>query len=250
VFLATRVADGGKVAIKVMNPELAVTLARQRFEREIRICTELEHPNVVPIVDAPPSSGLLYYVMPFVEGESLRELLNQVPQLPIERAVRIARDVCDALTYAHERHVIHRDIKPENILLPQDRAVVTDFGLARAISAAGGDTITEPGFTMGTPYYMSPEQSRGALRLDGRTDVYSLGCVLYEMLTGQPPFQGRTVSEVLLRRMRERPPRVRPIRPDIPRALEKVVLKSLATKPHRRPTSASLGKSLDQVQPA
>jgi len=204
VYVGDDLKHRRKVAVKVLRPELAAVLGAERFLREIETTASLRHPHILPLFDSgtiePPDGtgpALLYYVMPLVEGESLRDRLTREKQLPVADAVRIAREVADALDYAHAHGVIHRDIKPENILLESGHAVVADFGIARAISTVGGDSLTETGITIGTPTYMSPEQAAGGRDLDGRSDEYSLGCVLYEMLTGQPPFTGPTVEAVV-----------------------------------------------------
>src|SRR5438094_5655641 len=188
VFLARDLKHRRPVAIKVLRPELAMALGAERFLGEIETVGAFAHPHILPLHDSGEAAGFLYYVMPYVEGESLRDRLRRERQLPPDDARHIAREVADALSYAHSRHVIHRDVKPENILLGTGHAVVTDFGIARAITAAGGERLTETGITVGTPEYMSPEQTAGEAELDGRADVYSLGCVLYGMLVGKPPF--------------------------------------------------------------
>ena len=178
------------VAIKVLRPELSASLGADRFLREIRVAANLQHPNILGLYDSGEAEGLLYYVMPFVEGESLRDRLNREQQLPLHDALQITREAAEALQYAHERGIVHRDIKPENILLLGGHALVADFGIARAVSQAGGEKLTQTGMAVGTPHYMSPEQSLGSEHVDARSDVYSLGCVLYELLIGQPPFTG------------------------------------------------------------
>ncbi len=190
VYLAEDLKLHRKVAVKVLRPELAAALGPERFLREIEIAAKLHHPHILALHDSGEVDGFLYYVMPYVDGESLRDRLNREKQLPVEDALQIAREVADALGSAHRHDVIHRDIKPENILLEEGHAVVADFGIARAIHAAGGEQLTETGLAVGTPAYMSPEQAMGSKELDGRSDLYSLGCVLYEMLAGQPPFTG------------------------------------------------------------
>src|SRR5436309_2472880 len=192
VYHAEDLKHHRQVAIKVLRPELATAVGPERFLREIETTANLRHPHILPLYDSGEAAGFLYYVMPLVEGESLRDRLNRDKQLPIDDALEIAREVADALGYAHSRGVIHRDIKPANILLERDHAVVADFGIARAVSAAGTEKLTETGLALGTPTYMSPEQSAGESDLDGRSDLYALGCVLYEMLAGQPPFSGPT----------------------------------------------------------
>src|SRR5690348_4487244 len=195
VHLAQDLKHRRRVAVKVVRPELATSVGAERFLREIEIAAALNHPNILAVHDSGEAAGVLYYVTPYVEGKSLRDRLQRDTRLPLEEALKIAREVADALDYAHRRGVIHRDIKPENILFQSGHAVVADFGIARAISAAGetrGRALTQPGAVIGTPDYMSPEQASGERELDGRCDQYALACVLYEMLAGQPPFTGPT----------------------------------------------------------
>jgi len=231
VYLAQDLKHGRAVAIKVLRPELAAALGAERFLREIEIAARLTHPHILPLHDSGEAGGFLYYVMPFVQGESLRDRLNREPQLPVEEAVRIGRDVASALSYAHSHDVVHRDIKPENILFSGGEAVVADFGIARAIVAAGAEQLTDTGLAVGTPGYMSPEQATAAAQLDGRSDVYSLGCVLYEMLAGHPPFLGTTAQEILARHTLDPVPPLRTIRPELPAELDRAVSKALAKAP-------------------
>src|SRR6184192_848029 len=239
VYLAQDLKHGRRVAIKVLRPELAAALGAERFLREIEIAARLTHPHILPLHDSGEASGFLYYVMPFVQGESLRDRLRREQQLPVEEAVRIAREVATALSHAHSHGVVHRDIKPENILLSEGEAVVADFGIARAIVAAGAETLTDTGLAVGTPGYMSPEQATGAMQLDGRSDVYSLGCVLYEMLAGHPPFLGTTAQEILARHSLDAVPPLRTIRPELPEAVELAVRKALAKSPADRFATAT-----------
>ena len=202
VYLAEDLKHHRKVAVKVLRSDLGIALGAERFLREIEIAATLNHPHILAVHDSGEAAGILYYVMPYVEGKSLRDRLRRDMRLPLEEALQIAREVADALGYAHHRGVIHRDIKPENILLQAGHAVVADFGIARAITTAAGTrgaALTQPGVAIGTPDYMSPEQAAGERELDGRCDQYALACVLYEMLAGQPPFTGPTVEIVLLR---------------------------------------------------
>src|SRR3989454_2620778 len=192
VYLAVEHHPHRRVAIKVLDPEVSTRLLRERFIREVDLSSKLSHPHIVPVFAAGEAAGLFYYVMPYLEGESLRHRLRRQRRLPLDEALRIARDVADALGYAHGQGIIHRDIKPENILLSGDHAIVADFGIARAISAAGVLTLTGAGQPIGSPGYMSPEQAVGSAQLDARTDVYSLGCVLFEMLAGEPPVMSLT----------------------------------------------------------
>ncbi|HET9706869.1 MAG TPA: protein kinase [Gemmatimonadales bacterium] len=216
------------VAIKVLHPYLAVNLGPERFLREIQIAAQLQHPHIVPLYDSGQAGDLLYYVMPYVEGESLRQRLEREKRLPVEDAVHLGRAVLAALDYAHRHGVVHRDIKPENVMLHEGEAVVTDFGIAKAVTAAAANTLTQTGATVGTPAYMSPEQAAGAAELDGRSDVYSLGCVVYEMLSGRTPFTGPTAQAIIAQCFTEPPPPLRGARSDLPEWLEPVVLKSLA----------------------
>src|SRR3972149_3015893 len=187
VFLAVEQHPHRRVAIKVLDPELSTRLLRERFIREVDLSSKLSHPHIVPIFSAGGAGGPFYYVLAYIEGGSLRQRLGRERALPLADALHIARDVADALHFAHTQGIIHRDIKPENILLSGDHAIVGDFGIARAISAAGALTLTRTGQTIGSPGYMSPEQALGMTELDARTDIYSLGCVLFEMLAGEPP---------------------------------------------------------------
>ena len=239
VFLAQDLKHHRPVAIKVLRPELAAALGAERFLREIETAARLTHPHILPLHDSGEVSGCLYYVMPYIAGESLRERLQREQQLPLDDALRIAREVADALSYAHSQGVVHRDIKPENILLEAGHAVVSDFGIARAVSAAGGDKLTETGIALGTPAYMSPEQSTGELALDARSDVYSLGCVLYELLAGEPPFTGPTAQAILAKRLTNPVPPLRTVRDRVPEQVEEAISKALAKSPADRFTTAA-----------
>ncbi|UCG84836.1 MAG: protein kinase [Gemmatimonadota bacterium] len=234
VFLAHDVKHERHVAIKVLRPELAASLGADRFLREIKIAAKLTHPHILPLYDSGEAEGLLFYVMPFVEGESLRDLLDREQQLPLEDAVRIAREVAGALAQAHSHGIIHRDIKPENVMLSGGHAVVADFGIARALSAAGGDNLTQTGMAVGTPAYMSPEQAAGDPNLDGRSDVYSVGCMLYEMLVGQIPFTGPNAQAIMARHTMDAvtPPSI--MRQSVPVELEDVILRALEKAPADR----------------
>lgn len=227
------------VAIKVLRPELAAALGAERFMREIHIEARLQHPHILPLHDSGSVGGFLYYVMPYVEGETLRERIRREKQLSVSQAVQIAREAAEALDYAHRHGVVHRDIKPANILLSGDHAIVADFGLARAMTAAERDSITASGITVGTAEYMSPEQSSGDDELDGRSDIYALGCVLYEMLAGQPPFTGRTLQAILSRHLLDPPPRLSVVRPGLPAELEATVSRALAKVPADRFSTAA-----------
>src|SRR2546429_815682 len=248
VYLAQDLKHGRSVAVKVLRPELAAALGAERFLREIEIAARLSHPHILSLHDSGEAAGFLYYVMPFVEGESLRDRLNREPQLPIDEAVRIAREVATALSHAHGHNLVHRDIKPENILLSGGEAVVADFGIARAIVAAGAGKLTDTGLAVGTPGYMSPEQAMAQEHVDGRADTYALGCVLYEMLAGHPPFLGTTPQEVLARHTLDPVPPLRTIRREVPPAVEQAVLRALAKSPADRfPSAAAFSEALTQV---
>jgi serine/threonine protein kinase len=228
VYLARGIQDQRPVAIKVMHPLLAAELGPQRFRREIEIASSMAHPLIVPLLESGAAGGMLYYVMPYVEGESLYERLQREKRVPLGDALRITRDVAAALGYAHARGVLHRDVKPENILLAQGRALVADFGLARAIGAADYQKLTRTGVLVGTVFYMSPEQVREDTNLDQRADVYSLGCILYEMLTGGPPFTGPSLREVVLRILRAPIPSVRRMDPSLPQEVDDAIARALA----------------------
>jgi serine/threonine protein kinase/Tfp pilus assembly protein PilF len=234
VYLAQDRKHNRPVAIKVLKPELAATLGAERFLREIETAARLNHPHIVALHDSGKSDGFLYYVMPFVEGESLRDLLERERQLSLDDAVRITREVADALSYAHLHDVVHRDIKPENILLQAGHAVVSDFGIARAIKSAGGDRLTGTRVMIGTPGYMSPEQSESDAEVDGRSDIYSLACVLYEMLAGEPPFTGRSAQTIMARQLMEPVPSLRTVRSTVPQDVERAIVRALAKAPADR----------------
>ncbi len=234
VFLAEDPRHHRPVALKVLRPELAQAVGNERFLREIAIAARLTHPNILPLHDSGSADGFLYYAMPYVEGESLRGRLDREHQLPLPEALRIIREVADAVGYAHSMGVIHRDIKPENILFSAGHAVVSDFGIARAVDAAGGERITETGLAIGTPAYMSPEQASGDPRIDGRSDIYALGCVLYEMLGGEPPFTGPSAQAVLARHAIDPVPPLRTLRPTTPAGVMHAVETALAKIPADR----------------
>ena len=245
VFLATDLRYQRRVALKVLRAEVAQAIGRERFQREIATAARLQHPHILPLFDSGEAGGLLYYVMPLIEGESLRARLSRETQLPIADAVGIAREVADALAYAHSRGVVHRDVKPENILLESGHALLADFGVASAI---GGETrrLTDSGIAVGTPAYMSPEQGAAERQLDGRSDIYSLGCVLYEMLVGEPPFTGPTVQAIVARRFTGDVPRLSTVRPATPPAVEDAVNRALALVPADRwPTGLAFAAALE-----
>ena len=231
VYLAEDRRHSRKVAIKVLRPELGAILGSERFLNEIKVTASLNHPHILPLHDSGEAAGFLYYVMPFVEGESLRQRLARERQIPVDEAVTIAREVADALGYAHSHGVVHRDIKPENILLESGHASVADFGVALAIVAAGAERLTATGLVVGTPAYLSPEQAAGEGDLDGRSDLYALGCVLYEMLTGEPPITGPSVAAVLARRSTEAPPSARTVRDAVPPELDEILRRTMAPMP-------------------
>jgi serine/threonine-protein kinase len=222
------------VALKILHPDLAFALGADRFLREIEVAANLTHPHILPLYESGEVDHLLYYVMPYIEGESLRERLRRETQLEVEDAVQIAREVADALAYAHGQGVVHRDIKPENILLYSGHALVADFGIARAVWQADEGRLTETGMAVGTAAYMSPEQGSGLEQVDGRSDVYSLGCVLYEMLAGEPPYTGPTAQAIIAKRLSDPVPRVRRVRPPVPDAVDQCLLKALAPVPADR----------------
>jgi TolB-like protein len=241
VYLARDLRHDRDVALKVLHAELAETLGRQRFLREIRMAAGLTHPHILPLYDSGEAGGFLYFVMPVMKGQTLRDRLQQEHQLPVESAVRIVTEVADALDYAHRQDVVHRDIKPENILLHEGHAVVADFGIGKALVAAASEATayTQVGVTVGTPAYMSPEQAAGD-PVDGRSDLFALGCVLYEMLTGQPAFSGPTVQSLIASRFVHTPPDVTTIRPAVSRALSDVVSRLLARSPDDRLVTGAL----------
>ena len=232
VYLARDLRHDRPVALKVLHPELAHALGPERFIREIRLAARLDHPHILSVHDSGETAGRLWFTMPYVEGESLRNRLAREPQLPLADALRITRAVADALGYAQRQGIIHRDVKPENILLQGERCVLADFGVARAVDAAG-ERLTETGFALGTPAYMSPEQGAADRHLDPRSDIYSLGCVVYEMLAGEPPFTGRTAQALIARRLADPVPDLCTVR-DVPRQVERAVRQALARAPADR----------------
>jgi len=216
VYLAEDLKHGRKVALKVLKPELAAVLGADRFVVEIKTTAALQHPHILPLFDSGTADGFLFYVMPFIDGETLRDKLDRETQLGVDDAVKLASDVADALHYAHEQGVIHRDIKPENILLANGRPMVADFGIALALSAAAGGRMTETGLSLGTPHYMSPEQATAEKEITRRSDVYSLASVLYEMLSGSPPHVGSSAQQIIMKIITEQPADVTALRKSVP----------------------------------
>src|SRR5882724_11716621 len=239
VYLAQDLRHDRKVALKLLRPELSAVIGAERFLAEIKLTANLQHPHILPLFDSGEADGFLFYVMPFVEGESLRSRLSREKQLPVPDAVRVATEVASALDYAHRHGVVHRDIKPENILLHDGRALVADFGIALAASKASGSRMTETGMSLGTPHYMSPEQAMGEREITARSDVYALGAVLYEMLSGDPPFTGSTAQAVVARVVTESPRPLTTQRHTVPRNIEAAVLTALEKLPADRFASAA-----------
>lgn len=250
IYLAVDRRHERRVAVKVLHPEMAATVGARRFVREIRTEARLTHPHIVPLLDSGESGGVLYYVMPFVEGESLRARLDRVKRLPVADALRVAAEIADALDCAHRHDVLHRDVKPENILLEEGHAVVVDFGVARAISSANADgsqdRITATGVTVGTLDYMSPEQANGDPALDGRSDIYAVGCLLHEMLIGIPPYRARSMQARLAQIQASPVPSLRIAAPEIPPGVDALVRRCLARLPaDRHATAAELRHALE-----
>jgi serine/threonine protein kinase/Flp pilus assembly protein TadD len=245
VYLADDFRHDREVAVKVLHPELASALGSDRFLREIKLAAKLNHPHILPLFDSGEAGGFLFYVMPYVEGESLRERLNREKQLTLEDAVMMTRSIAGALDYAHRHGIVHRDIKPENILIHEGEVMVTDFGIAKAVSAAGTETLTQTGMVVGTPAYVSPEQAAGELEIDGRSDEYSLGCMMYEMLSGERPFIGPTVQAILTKRFTDPVPSLKSVIDGVPEELEKALTKAMAKDAAARfPTLNEFGKAL------
>ncbi len=238
VYLARDLKHQRQVAVKVLRTELAESIGAERFLREIEIAARLTHPHILPLHDSGEADGFLYYVMPYVEGESLRDRLTREPQLSVVDALSVTKEVADALSYAHSHNVLHRDIKPENILMHAGHALVADFGIARAMSLSTVDRLTATGAAIGTPAYMSPEQINAEPHLDDRCDIYSLGCVLYEMLAGQPPFTGPTTESICRQHVSADVPSVTTIRPHVPDGVVEIIDATLAKSPADRYASA------------
>jgi TolB-like protein/Flp pilus assembly protein TadD/tRNA A-37 threonylcarbamoyl transferase component Bud32 len=263
VYLAQDLRHRRSVAVKVLHPHLAANVGPERFQREVEIAARMTHPHILTLIDSGEVDGLLYYVMPFIEGESLRSRLAREGQLPVEDALEITRHVAAALAYAHARGVIHRDIKPENVMLHEGEPMVTDFGIAKAVSAASTDHLTQTGTAIGTPAYMSPEQAAAGADIDGRSDEYSLACMLYEMLAGEPPFTGSGGQAIILKHFAETPSSVRNIRPTVPASVDRAIMTALAKAPADRfasvlefaqalpsPTASALPQTVVSAPPA
>ena len=250
VYLAHDPRHDRQVALKVLHPDVAQSIGSERFLREIHLAAKLAHPHILPLFNSGEADGYLYYVMPNVEGLSLRDRLRSEGKLPIADALRVVREVADALDYAHRHGVVHRDIKPENIMLHDGHAMVADFGIGKALSAIDDRLLTQTGVSVGTPAYMSPEQAAGDV-VDGRSDIYSLGCVLYEMLTGEQPFSGPTAQAVIAKRFLQTPADVSGLREGVSRVIAKVVQRALAREPvDRFETGAGLIAALAMTESA
>ncbi|MFQ5551781.1 MAG: serine/threonine-protein kinase, partial [Gemmatimonadales bacterium] len=235
VYLATDVKHDREVAIKVLRPELSAALGTERFLREIKIAANLTHPHVLTLIDSGEAAGMLFYVMPYIEGSSLRERLSREGELPVGDTVRILREVVDALAYAHGKGIVHRDIKPDNILITDRHAIVMDFGVAKAVTdAVEGEGITTTGLAIGTPSYMAPEQAAADDLIDHRADIYAIGAMAYELLTGSPPFTGTTAQAILAAQVTEEPRPITERRGSVPSALDQFVLKCLEKRPADR----------------
>jgi eukaryotic-like serine/threonine-protein kinase len=244
IYLA-RDGQGRRVALKILHPELLVSVAADRFLREIRLCSQLQHPNIAHLLDSGERDWIVYYVMTYVEGPTLREHLSRVGQLPIGDTMRLADNLLDALDHAHAHGIVHRDVKPENVVLATEGAVLLDFGIARAVAASGSDRLTRSGIAVGTSTYMSPEQITALKEIDHRSDIYSLGCVLFECLAGQPPFTHRNEAVVLQLHLTQPAPDLRTLRADTPRELAEGIARALGkTPPDRWQTAAAMRESL------
>src|SRR5690242_6148924 len=246
VYLALDEQHDRQVALKVLHPDLAATLGSERFQREVKLAAKLQHPHILSVYDSGDAGGLLWYTMPFVPGETLRDRMSREGQFPIADAMRIARESALALDYAHRHGVVHRDIKPENILLSDGQAIVADFGIARAVADENG--LTQTGMAVGTPGYMSPEQATGERQIDARTDIYALGCVLYEMIAGEQPITGPNAQAIIARKMTETPRALNTIRNTVPPALSQLVDAMLAKSAADRPASAkAVATTLEEI---
>jgi eukaryotic-like serine/threonine-protein kinase len=244
IYLATN-PEGQRVALKVLHPELLVSVAAERFLREIRLCSRLEHPHIARLLDSGELDWIVYYVMTYVEGPTLREHLGRMRQLPLGETIRLADDLLDALDHAHAQGIVHRDVKPENVVLGAEGAVLLDFGIARAVAASGSDRLTRSGIAVGTSTYMSPEQITALKEIDHRSDIYSIGCVLFECLAGQAPFVHRNEAVVLQFHLTQPAPDLRSFRPDTPRELAEGIARALAKAPDQRwQTAAAMREAL------
>ena len=245
VYLAHDLRHDRQVAVKVLRPELAAVIGAERFLAEIKVTAHLQHPHILPLFDSGASDGFLFYVMPYVEGETLRDRLDRDRQLPIEEVVRLASGVAEALDYAHRHGVVHRDIKPENILVHEGQPLIADFGIALALTQANGSRLTETGLSLGTPHYMSPEQATGDRQIDGRSDIYALGAVAYELLAGEPPHDGPSAQAVIAKIVTEEPRRLRLLRASVPPHVEATIHKALAKLPADRfATAGEFGEAI------
>ncbi len=241
--------DGHRVALKVLHPELLVSVAADRFLREIRLCSQLQHPHIARLLDSGERDWIVYYVMTYVEGPTLREHLARAGRLPPAETMRLADNLLDALDHAHGHGIVHRDVKPENVVMAPEGAVLLDFGIARAVAASGSDRLTRSGIAVGTSTYMSPEQITALKEIDRRSDIYSLGCVLFECLAGNPPFTHRNEAVVLQLHLTQPAPDLRTVRPDTPRELAEGIGRALAKTPEGRwQTAAAMRESLAGVR--
>ena len=251
VYLAHDVRHDRPVALKVLRPDLAAVIGAQRFLAEIKVTANLQHPHIVTLIDSGETDGALWYVLPYIRGESLRDRLNREKQLGVDDALAITRQIAGALDYAHAQGVIHRDIKPENILIHEGEAMLADFGIALAVREAGGNRLTETGLSLGTPQYMSPEQATAERVVDARSDVYSLGAVVYEMLAGEPPHTGATAHAVIAKLLTERPVSLRNVRSSVAPALDLAVARALEKVPGDRfRTAGEFARALDAARAA